>query len=332
MNKKRILFISQKLNATFMKNDLKILQKYYDVIVLDKSKGSKDLNKKVFKLLLRKKVDLIFIWFASYNFAKIIFYSKLFRVPSVVIAGGYDVAGVEDIGYGQFSLDSHVKRKTRFVLKHASILLPVSKFTKNEVFSRIKPKRVDMIYNGVDTKKFKFLKNEKEEIALTVGIVKESNLERKGIKAFVKTAKLLPNVRFVVIGKFADNSIDYLKSIAPSNVEFTGFVTEQDLIKWFQRAKVYVQLSKHEAFGISVAEAMLCGCIPVVCNCGALPEVVGNCGYKIPYGDIENTANAIKKALNLSSEKSIEARDRIKSEFSLKKREDLLLTSINNLL
>lgn len=71
-----------------------------------------------------------------------------------------------------------------------------------------------------------------------------------------------------------DDSIDYLKSIATPNVEFTGFVAEDELIKWYQKAKVYNQPSWHEGFGISVAEAILCECIPVVSDCGALPEVV----------------------------------------------------------
>ncbi|MEO7555918.1 MAG: glycosyltransferase, partial [Acidimicrobiales bacterium] len=40
-------------------------------------------------------------------------------------------------------------------------------------------------------------------------------------------------------------------------------------------SQVYAQLSWHEAFGVSVAEAMLCGCTPVVTDVPALQEVAG---------------------------------------------------------
>jgi len=68
-------------------------------------------------------------------------------------------------------------------------------------------------------------------------------------------------------------------------------------------SKIYLQLSRHEAFGVSVVEAMKYGCIPIVSNAFALPEVVGNNGYII------NTKleciDAIKKVLSQTSSNKI---------------------------
>ena len=73
-----------------------------------------------------------------------------------------------------------------------------------------------------------------------------------------------PDAEFIIIGKHCDNSIKYLKSVASNNVRFTNFVSNEELLKWMQEAKIYVQISSHEAFGLSLAESMLCECIPVV--------------------------------------------------------------------
>jgi len=58
--------------------------------------------------------------------------------------------------------------------------------------------------------------------------------------------------------------MNYLKSIAPKNIKFTGFVLNKKLTEYYQKAKVYVQMSAHEAFGYSVSESILYGCIPLI--------------------------------------------------------------------
>ena len=62
-------------------------------------------------------------------------------------------------------------------------------------------------------------------------------------------------------------------------------------------AKVYAQLSFHEGFGVSVAEAMLCECTPVLSTKGALPEVGGKNAYYTSYGNPYMAAMIIKEAL-----------------------------------
>ena len=53
-------------------------------------------------------------------------------------------------------------------------------------------------------------------------------------------------MKFVVVRPHYDNSIRKLKSIASGNVKFTGFVPDEELIKYYQKAKVYCQLLKYE--------------------------------------------------------------------------------------
>ena len=104
------------------------------------------------------------------------------------------------------------------------------------------------------------------------------NLERKGHRPFVLAARELPDVRFVLAGRWDDDAIDVLRADAPENVLFTGYLEDEELDAWFRRAAVYAQPSLHEGFGLSLAEAMLAGAVPVVTKAGALPEVVGDVG------------------------------------------------------
>ncbi len=103
-------------------------------------------------------------------------------------------------------------------------------------------------------------------------------------------AASLPDVRFVFVGRWHDDAIEELRAIAGDNVEFTGWLSDEDLHAIYRRASVYVQASRHEGFGLAVAEAMLAGCVPVVMNVTAMPEVVGDAGMLIDSQDPEAVA------------------------------------------
>jgi glycosyltransferase involved in cell wall biosynthesis len=133
----------------------------------------------------------------------------------------------------------------------------------------------------------------------------------------------------VLIGQFADHSIDHLRSIASKNVRFTGALPENELIRYYQDAKVYVQASTHEAFAVSLAEAMACECVPVVTDKGAIPEVVGGTGIYVAYGDPAATADGIEQALE--SDKGSAARQRIKNMFTIDERQKALLKVMHEL-
>ena len=126
----------------------------------------------------------------------------------------------------------------------------------------------------------------KKNQILTVGELNEETIQRKGLDRFVNLSKSFPNIQFLHIGKWTDKhgkpsnkALKKLKTISSGNVKFLGFVSNDILIKTFQESKIYLQLSRHEAFGVSVLESMNYGCIPIVTKIFALPEVVGGNGY-----------------------------------------------------
>jgi FkbM family methyltransferase len=85
-----------------------------------------------------------------------------------------------------------------------------------------------------------------------------------------------------------------------------------------------VQASRHEAFGLSLAEGMLCGAIPVVTDAGALPEVVGDAGVVIASQDPHAIADGIRQALDLGADGSRQARERVQAHFTIEQRRALV--------
>lgn len=86
-------------------------------------------------------------------------------------------------------------------------------------------------------------------------------------------------------------------------------------------ADLFVLSSAWEGFGLVVAEAMACECMPVATDCGGVREVVGDAGFLVPPRDSNALANAIEKALKLDlEEKELlkqQARKRVVEHFSL---------------
>lgn len=166
---------------------------------------------------------------------------------------------------------------------------------------------------------------------MTVGFVaKGESPRRKGLDVFVGAADYLKNVHFVFVGDPLDGSLDTLKKMASHNVSFVGAVTHDQLVKFYERAKVYCQLSLHEGLPSALCEAMLCECVPVGTRNGGIPTVIGEAGFYVPCGDPYATAMAIRKGM--ASDKGKEARQRVKSLFSLEIREARLVDLIHELL
>ena len=318
--KRKVLFIFSVALSSFKQKDLDILTRHFDVQVIN-YKGLRSLFEILRGVLW---ADVTFSWFAGEYAFWAALLAKTFRKKSIVVAGGGEVAKVPEIGYG-IMLNPKAARKVKLALKYSDKVLAVSEFNKKEILKYTDSNKVKLIYHGINYNKFGPGKV-KENMVVTISNISNIYVKRKGLDTYVKAAKYLPDTKFMIIGKPVEGAIEELKLMSPLNVEFTGFIPNEELLRYCQKAKVYCQLSIHEAFGIALAEAMLCECIPVVTNNAAIPEVVGATGFYVPYGDEKATAEAIKNALN--SARGKEARERIKNVFPIERREEELVRII----
>jgi len=326
--KPKILFVCPSFSS-FIQNDLDILRKHFDVRVVQYQGKEKLLKFLIETLKGVLWADVTFSWFADVHAFAAVLFSIIFRRKSIVVVGGYEVAKVPEIDYGGMLS----RRKTfivKFVLKHADKVLTVDDSLKKDAIKNAKVNggNIKTVPTGYDTRKFK-MSGRKENLVITVSYITDNIIKRKGLDTFVKAAKYLPDVEFVLIGKYTDDSIEYLKSIASPNIKFTGFVPDEDLIKYYQRAKVYCQLSRYEGLPNALCEAMLCGCVPVGTNYCGIPTAIGNTGFYVPYDDPKATAEAIEEALK--SDKGEEARERIKMMFPVERREKGLIQIIGEM-
>jgi glycosyltransferase involved in cell wall biosynthesis len=282
------------------------------------------------------RADVVVGWWASWHTFVPFTFAWLIRRPSVLIVGGFDTASVPDIGYG-FQRGGPQRLLSRWVMRRARVLVTNSESSRAEIARNISPElaaRVVVIHHGVPDRFGSSLaagagRDPRGRVALSVGVVARSNLERKGHRAFVATAAEaeLGDVEFVLAGKWADDAIDELRAIAGPNVRFTGWVEDAELDALYGSAAVYVQPSAHEGFGLSVAEGMLAGCVPVVSDRGSLPEVVGDTGVVVAGLGAAETAEGVRRGLELAAAgpgAGARARDRVLTEFPLSKRVEAL--------
>jgi glycosyltransferase involved in cell wall biosynthesis len=307
--------------STFVKQDFEILSRHFQVEAVP-YRSARDIMHMIGPI---RRSDVVFSWFASGHSFAAVMLAKIFRKRSVVVAGGYDVAFEPEINYGQYTLGRHKRMYADFALNRADAILAVSEFTKKEVLARSKPRRVEVVYNGIDTDTFRPM-GEKEDLVLTVASGSNDVIRLKGLDVFAGAARYHPDLKFLVLG-LSDADRKTLASCCNSNnVDLRGRVSRRELIGYYQRAKVYCQLSYRESFGVALAEAMACGCTPVVTRRGALSEVVGDTGYYVPYGDEKATAEVIRKAFSL--DKGDKARERVESLFASNMREAELIEAI----
>lgn len=273
------------------------------------------------------RANLVFGWFASWHTFFPVTLAWLLRKPSVQIVGGFDTANMPDIGYG-YQQGGLRRWASRWIMRRADRLVTNSEYSRGEIAANtpIDPEAVTVVHHGVPDP-FGPLdeRRERERLALTVGAIDAGTLVQKGQQPFVEAACQLPDVHFVFAGKWLDDSIDRLRAVAGSNVEFTGWVSDDDLRELYASASVYVQASRHEGFGLAVAEAMLAGCVPVVLDVTAMPEVVGDAGVLISSQEPAAVAEGIRRALELGPAAHQRARDRITDTFPIEIRREGIL-------
>jgi glycosyltransferase involved in cell wall biosynthesis len=325
---KRILFVHNS-EASFVAIDRALLAERFEIEDLHQP-GRWPRPAKVIGGVLR--ADLVFGWFASWHTFFPVTLAWLLRKPSVMIVGGFDTANMPDIGYG-YQQGGLRRWASRWIMRRAARLVTNSRYSLSEIERNtpIPPSRVTVVHHGVPDP-FGEATPQKERLALTVGAIDRGTLVQKGQLPFAQGARELPDVRFVFAGRWLDDAVDELRAVASENVEFTGWLSDDDLHALYRRAAVYVQASRHEGFGLAVAEAMLAGCVPVVMNVTAMPEVVGDAGILIESQRPEDVADGVRRALAQGPDANRSARERILTTFPMDSRRDGILRVVEDAL
>ncbi|HML02446.1 MAG TPA: glycosyltransferase family 4 protein [Candidatus Bathyarchaeia archaeon] len=167
---------------------------------------------------------------------------------------------------------------------------------------------IRIVPNGVDTEIFR--PNNKlraRNLLLFVGRI----VPNKGLHILLKSLEYVKSpVTLVIIGPRSSFSpayydeilryINRLNETTTHKISFLGVQTKEELIRWYQRATIFVCPSLSEPFGIVNLEAMSCGTPVIASSVGGIPEVVKNNknGILVRCGVSEELAHAIQSLLD----------------------------------
>ena len=287
------VFFFGDLRSPFIKQDREILAEdneifTYDISPYTKMGKMRNILHPLNSLLCAPeiwKADLVWCWFVDYPVLPQLVLAKLFRKPIVIHIGGWEIYNAPEIQYGN---QRNIIRGwiSRQIIQYSTRCITPTEIYKNVALKLVPGCKPVVIPNFVDTSLCDADIPEKEPLCVTA-LCAMSAAPVKGVSYFEAAAKILKSqgIEFRVING----------------------LSRSDYIKILQRAQVYCQLSYLESFGVSLVEAMACGCVPVVSNRDALPWIAGGSGIVVPYGDPVATAKAIKKAMGMDGS---EARER----------------------
>ncbi len=268
----------------------------------------------------RLDIKIIIFWFAdgerTLMMAKL---SQWLGRKTVLITGGGDAVYLPELQWGR--LGSQENQKTfAALIQLVDTVLPFSNSARDQITAQYQPQHIRTIYPAIDveffTPKLEAIQPRVVTCAYEYG---EPEIMQKGLDTFVQAAYYLPDVQFVVVGNAVGARAERFQRQAPANVTFMPRIPSRAEYRDFlQGSSVYAQLSAHEGFGVSLAEGMACGCIPVVTDRYSLPEVAGDCGWVIPYGpgSAEKAAQAIQSALTSDKAKRQRAREWVLKQFT----------------
>lgn len=256
--------------------DLAALRQAYDVEVVDYQSPS--LRYLVKLLRAASSCDACYAFFASEHALPAAIVFRAFRKPFVLAAAGYDYACVPERRYGLAARGRGWL--PRSVGRLASVILTVSRAAHAELLAQLPSAapRTRLAYLGADPDEWNH--RGVRRIAgrvVTVGYGSRESWSRKGLDRFVELAAAEPRFEFHLVGRLSEEVQRSLGDLPP-NLRLSGFLPHAELRDLLWSADVYTQLSWHESFGMSLLEAMLCGCKPMISDVLALREVAGRWG------------------------------------------------------
>lgn len=188
-------------------------------------------------------------------------------------------------------------------LNKADRVIAISKSVKQSLMDvyNVQSDKINVIYNGVNVKKFD--NNINQKVPDTLEIIYVGRLiKQKGVQNIIKVLSLLPKdikYRFRIIGDgiYREELEHEVKEYGlENNIEFYG--NRRDVPQLLATSDIFMHLPEwEEGFGITIVEAMSAGLITICRNYGAIPEIIDDSvnGYLVELKDLEHVSEIIQK-------------------------------------
>jgi glycosyltransferase involved in cell wall biosynthesis len=228
----------------------------------------------------------------------------------------------------------------KFFIKYIDHIFAVSNNNAKILNNRYN-KNIIVVHNGVDTDKFTYNEKFREEFRKQNGLENKKIVVSagrivgwKGLHLIIESLTTLKDFYYVVIGD-GDN-LNNLKHLTQTfkvedRVLFLGSVDNKKLPDYLSIGDVFVQPSiGHEAFGITLVEAMSCGLPIVASKNGGMVDIVeqGKNGYMFDNKNIKQMREEIILAYNNKAQISANSRAIAIEYFSWKNSVNKLLSYV----
>ncbi|MDR7130548.1 glycosyltransferase involved in cell wall biosynthesis [Algoriphagus sp. 4150] len=199
------------------------------------------------------------------------------------------------------------------MLRFADYITSCSNSLKDwtSTYFNIPQNQIEVLYNPINLKNWKFTRSEESLAALKILYVGTVSYE-KGVGELVEACKLLKgkgvDLTLTIAGKlgtFGKNLQQDLKD--DTWCSFIGHITKQELVHVYETHSVAVFPSHWEAMGLVTLEAMYSGALVIGSSEGGMSELIedGKNGFLATPKDAEGLAERIEHVLGLSHEEKI---------------------------
>lgn len=182
--------------------------------------------------------------------------------------------------------------------KKADAIITVSNYSKESISKEfnIPKEKIHVVYNGINHKLFKPIKKIKKNYVGYIGGLGK----RKNVEKLIESIKYIDD-KLIIVGKgnykkILENHVAKLN--LKNKIKFVDFIEEKNLPKFYNSIKLLAFPSLAEGFGLTIIEAMACGCPVVTSNRTSMPEICGKAAIYFNPEDPKEIAKKINQVLN----------------------------------
>ena len=236
------------------------------------------------------------------------------------------------------------------LLRRASKILVTSPtyIAGSAALLRQKKNRILVIPNTINRKKLQLQEGEPEEVDRMKALYSKGGLiftfgrhvSYKGLEYLINSLKLTQSKANVIIAGNGPLSGHLKKQAEKMNIQFTGHLSESQLRCHLYAADIFAfpSITRNEAFGIALAEAMYCGLPPVtftIKDSGVnWVSVANETGLEVKNSDSKAFAEAIDRLLDdesLRNKLGQKAKERVETLFVPEAIKDKIIYLYNEL-
>ncbi len=201
------------------------------------------------------------------------------------------------------------------VSRKADKIITISEHSKKDLVDalEVREDKIEVIYNGVSSV-YRPIPSESVKKRLG-GVVPESSQvflfvgrfdPYKNIVGLIKSFNDLkqegnPELKLVIVGEEDARYPEAPRLVKDLGLEkeviLTGYLEEEELVYWYNRAAAFILPTFYEGFGLPIVEAFACGCPVITSNVASVPEVAGDAAILIEPGSQTALTEAMRRIL-----------------------------------